>query len=137
MLTDSCTMQSKAPFTSALMLRTGLSGSISRKVETHRFPLGKGHNLYFNSVFLKIIPVTTQLAIVSKDSIQESTQKPSIYTLNEDNDNSFFSPPTLYFEKVKPTGRLQEKYSEYPYTIQLDWPIVNILPHLCLLSVCA
>ena len=42
---------------------------------------------------------------------------------------------SFILKKVKPTGRLQEKHKEIAYTIQLDWPVVNILPHVCLLSV--
>lgn len=37
----------------------------------------------------------------------------------------------FYFENFKPTGRLQEMCNEYPSTIHLDWPIVNILSLLC------
>lgn len=104
-----CTTQREAPFTNVPTRHRVLSGSISSKVETHRFPLGKGHHLYFNSVFLKIIPFTIQLVIVSKDSIQESTQKPGIYILNENHDSSFFSPPKFYFEKGQTYRKVARK----------------------------
>ena len=101
--------QSEAPFTNAPTHHRVLSDSISSKVETHRFPLGRGRHLYFNSVFLKIIPFTIQLVIVSKDSIQESTQKPSMYILNKNHDSSFFSPPKFYFEKGQTYRKVERK----------------------------
>ena len=51
LLTCSCVVQSEAPFTNAPTCHRVLSGSISSKVETHRFPLGKGRHFYFNLVF--------------------------------------------------------------------------------------
>lgn len=73
----------------------------------------------------------------SKDSIQESTQKPSIHNQKENDDNSFFSPLHCFILKnFKLTGWSQENYNEYLFTIHLDWSVINILPHLCLLFVC-
>lgn len=106
---NSVVVQSEAPFTNTPTRHRVLSDSISSKVETHRFPLGKGRHLYFNSIFLKIIPFTIQLVIVSKDSIQESTQKPSMYILNKNHDSSFFSPPKFYFEKGQTYRKVERK----------------------------
>lgn len=46
--------------------------------------------------------------IESKDAIQEGTQKPSSQPKRND-DNSFFSPPLLYFEKFQTYRKVSRK----------------------------
>lgn len=78
---------------------------------------------------LLLLSLSLQLVIKSKDSIQESTQKPSIHTLKENTDNSFFLQAFICKTYI-PTESLKEKGTEYPNALGLQ--SVNPSPHLCL-----